>query len=176
MYLYFGKEKQEPGYPSDATKPLLFLLSNFVLLYSTSMITTLLYPTINWWLFSADLGGPSYCFRFASEFATQRNHNSLWIIKRFKGNGDTCFFFINGGKGESRMTSSIESPCASPPHETRSSESDARSDVTDGFDLRFVLITLIGFDCPDWFRLPWLVSIALIGLHCPDWIRLPWFV
>ena len=38
-----------------------------------------------------------------------------------------------------------------------SSESDGRSDVTDCFDLRFVLIALIGLDCPDspdWFRLP----------------------
>ena len=40
---------------------------------------------------------------------------------------------------------------------TRSSESDGRSDVTDCFDLRFVLIALTGLDCPDcrdWFRLP----------------------
>ena len=40
---------------------------------------------------------------------------------------------------------------------TRSSESDGRSDVTDCFDLQFVLIALIGLDCPD----------------CPDWFRLP---
>ena len=40
---------------------------------------------------------------------------------------------------------------------TRSSESDGRSDVTDCFDLPFVLIALIGLDCPD----------------CPDWFRLP---
>ena len=43
---------------------------------------------------------------------------------------------------------------------TRSSESDGRSDVTDCFDLQFVLIALIALivldcpDCPDWFRLP----------------------
>ena len=40
---------------------------------------------------------------------------------------------------------------------TRSSESDGRFDVTDCFDLRFVLIALIGLDCPD----------------CPDWFGLP---
>ena len=41
--------------------------------------------------------------------------------------------------------------------ETRLSESDGRSDVTDSFDLQFVLIALIGLyfaDCPDLFRLP----------------------
>ena len=40
---------------------------------------------------------------------------------------------------------------------TRSSESDGRYDVADGFDLQFVLIALIGLDfsdCPDWFRFP----------------------
>ena len=35
--------------------------------------------------------------------------------------------------------------------ETRSSESDGRSNVTDCFELQFVLIALIGLDCPDWF-------------------------
>ena len=41
--------------------------------------------------------------------------------------------------------------------QTRSSESNGRSDVTDPFDLQLVLIALIGLyfpDCPDWFRLP----------------------
>ena len=40
------------------------------------------------------------------------------------------------------------------PRRTRSSESDGRSDVTDCFDLQFVLIALNGLDCLDWLRLP----------------------
>ena len=40
---------------------------------------------------------------------------------------------------------------------TRSSDIDGKSDVTDYFDLRFVLIALIGLyfpGCPDWFIFP----------------------
>ena len=48
------------------------------------------------------------------------------------------------------------------PLKTRSSESDGRSDVTDCFDLRFVLIALV-----------YISLIFLICLDCPDWIKFP---